>query len=309
MLAKAKQVVPEPAHPKVKLTMKSNQSSQERGKLTLKFGGPKQDISLDKTSGSDSTAGTPGGIVADQSVMHSAPSAVNTAPHGTPIIARNDVANGGLDSITNGHALKREPSFAQNSANVTGQAGHFQPHPLAVVGKAGSEVATHQPKVVQPHMQAGSPLSSQTADDFNTRFRKQGTTVADALIVKVTIMTHPDIVDAKPWPITLPASPAMRLQCKIIDLHRKQWKLQFRPTFGKNILERQVKVSFIHNDGPPIARAGGDDLDPVYEVEVKPGTNWVELDVWTGALKGSIHPVNERDVNHERIMFLLRYAY
>ena len=312
-LAEAKEHVTEPTQQKVKLTMKA---AQEPPKITLKFGqrqNASSGVSVDQAA-----------LARQQSLVRGA--AGSQGPNGIPQTSNQSNTSASLPpGQTSQERLSAGPA-EQGVNGVKREASHGHSPALGKVqpnGIGGASTLTMPPPLNHmpqnsygsPHLAAtnGAPYSvtSHHSVPRNPSYqRAEGKNASDAIIMNLSICTHPDLRDLpQKFNLDIPASDTKTQQSITISLSGRQWRLLIRPTLSTSLLHRPSRT-FVTCNNRRIQALAQPELDqrrPIFEHKLSPGTNTIEVEVIAGASRGAPKTGSGPEIEIEKVIVFAHY--
>ncbi|KAL3422143.1 hypothetical protein PVAG01_06299 [Phlyctema vagabunda] len=309
----AKQAVPDPIVPKIKL--KLPQAAEPAPKITLKLGGKSSPV----PSPAPQVNGSNGATLAARrnpfgnSAVTATPlpsldqlerarsksgSAASPTPSNPTKVKNEEGARNSpaiLPSASQTLSGTRTPSQSVSTPPVTGM-----PPPTAASNLQNSYTASGYAQSFN-HSQYAAPVPP-----FESKFRPVGKGAADAMITNLSVATHPGLNISQHFRITLPPSETMAQQSVTINLPSTHYYLQIKPTIAPSLLERQYKLFVTSGTQrllamPTIPGHSVDQRHPLFETRILPGVNRIEIELIAALPRGTVKPVNGSDIELEKI--------
>ncbi|RFU28365.1 hypothetical protein B7463_g7962, partial [Scytalidium lignicola] len=213
-------------------------------------------------------------------------------------------------------AVKREegignspaPPPVQNTQASSTQEGHN-----GIQAGIGMPPPTSGVSSQSPFPQSGyahsfnhTPVYHPPNPSYESKWRQPGKTASDAMIMNLSLATHPGLNIARHFRMDLPPSPTMAQQSITINLPPTHYYLQIKPTIAPSLLDRQHKlfvtsgIQRLHAM-PTIPGHPVDPRHPLFEARLLPGVNRIEIELIAALPKGSSKPANGQDVELEKI--------
>ncbi|KAH8813171.1 Bromodomain-containing protein-like protein [Xylogone sp. PMI_703] len=305
-LQEAKKVVPEPVSTKIKLRTGA-QPDRPSPKITLHL------------SGKASPAGSP---APQQNGVNGAGAAANGTSRkfaltgsgsGTPSLdqlERTRSMSGSAASPTPSQSatVKREDGISPAPASVlSNQASSTQESQTGMLQRTASGMSqSPYPQTGFAHSFPHTPIYHSPNPSYESKWRQPGKTAADAMIMNLSLATHPGLNIARHFRMDLPPSPTMVQQSITINLPSTHYYLQIKPTIAPSLLERQHKLFVTSGTQrlhamPTIPGHSVDPRHPLFEARLLPGVNRIEIELIAALPKGSAKPANGQDVELEKI--------
>ena len=313
-LAEAKRAVAEPPQPKVKLTMKA---APETPKLTLKFGGQKQDSAVGGSVDAEALTRQQNHVRAatngqrldaeSRSKDNSQTPVPKTTQVNQPAQEKPKESIGQPNGLSNG--MKREISHGNSPAP-----GASQPNGIAdttMQATAPPASLSNGVTTASPHSGMNGHVQTPPASStpINNRFRQNGKGVSDALITNLNIRSHPDLKLHHNFDFNIPASPTYTQQSMTISLTSGHWRLLITPSLSPTLMQRPSKTFVTCNNRRLQALVPSDSShqQPTYEFKLHPGTNTIEVEVIAGMPRGTPKIGNGPDIELEKITVFAHY--
>ncbi|KAL1871303.1 hypothetical protein VTK73DRAFT_2135 [Phialemonium thermophilum] len=279
----AKEAVPEPAQPKIKLKVPTAQESPTPApagskRITIHVGGgsrsstfasPAPATGQSADSNSAETSHDPG-LASDR--QEPGRNGTATAPSPSPSMA----------------AVKQEPSNRATPANVTARTdGPSAPSAQPTANADGSPAQANGHRVAPPA--PPKPL-------YDGVYRAPERGLADALITNLVIRTHPSIHAEKRFKLEVAADAKLAQQSVTVLVPSSQFKLQIIPKLPPLEQQQRQYRLFVILNGTLLGRSApipvpGDHLQltantPVFDAVLMPGPNLIELQMVAALPKG-----------------------
>ncbi|KAM3067631.1 hypothetical protein ACMFMG_000055 [Clarireedia jacksonii] len=313
-LEEAKQAVPEPVAPKIKINVKGAEPSP---KITLRVGGGRgtpADSPAPQTNGGGNSTASMNGEGRRNPFSSSQPSAT-PAPNLDQLERARSMSNS---------AASPTPS---NSAPVKNEDAQLTAVPTQGANRAASQaVSTPTPapsNMPPPNMPGNSnhntynqngyaqSFSHQTQQNvsssaFESKWRAPGKDASHAMITNLSLSTHPKLNLAHHFQMDLPPSATMAQQSITVNLPSTHYYLLVKPTIAEALLERQYKLfvtagmTRLHAL-PLIPGHGVDPRHPLFEARLFPGVNKIEIELIAAWPKGMAKPPGGPEVEVEKI--------
>ncbi|PQE22754.1 bromodomain containing protein [Rutstroemia sp. NJR-2017a BVV2] len=314
-LEKAKQAVPEPVAPKIKINVKGPEPSP---KITLRVGGGR---------------GTPADSPAPQTNGAGANSAASINGEGrrNPFSSTQSSATPApsLDQLERARSMSNSAASPtpSNSAPVKNEDAQLTAAPTQGNNRATSQAVstpTPAPSNMPPpntpgasnyntynqngYAQSFSHLAQQnvSSSSFESKWRAPGKDASHAMITNLSLSTHPKLNLAHHFQMDLPPSATMAHQSITINLPSTHYYLLVKPTIAESLLERQYKL-FVSagmtrlHALPVIPGHGVDPRHPLFEARLFPGVNKIEIELIAALPKGVAKLPGGSEVEIEKI--------
>ncbi|KAF3021501.1 hypothetical protein G7054_g8893 [Neopestalotiopsis clavispora] len=299
LLREAKQQVPEPPQPKIKLKVpQNNQTPSHSKKITIHVAG-----------GKESATGSPAPATAT-------PTEGETTRTGTPV-ARNPFSG----PVTLNQADKTRSmsaSAAPPSPSVAGvvkpedaarqSPAILPPNPTVITQQQFAPVAQPVPNgVVAPPAPPPPPPKLTPAEILEgQKYRPHAIKPCETLINRFTIKSHPTLAVDNPLDITIAGSTTEMVQEVIMNCPSTYFRLQLQPHVAQFLEEqqREWRLNVTHNyqrlypsHHPPADKRHL----PVFEVNLHYGVNRFEVSLLAARPKGDRGP-DDLDMDMEKIV-------
>ena len=292
-------------------------AAQENPKITLKFGGQRQDTfasgTVDNASSIRQQDHMRNAANSDQNRRVSLndnrnPSAPTSSNEGAAVI-RERPSSGTSEPSAPINGVKRELSHGRSptpSSHQTNGGGEFNITGLPTSTANSNHV---QATPVQPVVNGTSYGAYNPANTTNACMRAPGKDASDALISNLNIRTHPELDTALKFEYNMTASSTLLQQSVTISLRKTQWRLLISPTLSTTLTQRPSKTFVTCNNRrlQALSQEGVDHGRPVYEHKLMPGTNTIEIEVIAGMPRGAPKIGNGPDVELEKFTVFAHY--
>lgn len=289
--------------------------AQENPKITLKFGGPKQDVpargSVESETAShqrDSARVMSDGEQTNREATIDQNAQAKSTETAQPTREQTEGTSNEQTAHVNG--VKREVSHGHSPAlpttlSVNGNGEIPTPNVLPLATSA-PRVASDSP---HPAVNGSVPSSHSASTSTNTRLRPKGKDASDALILNLTIRTHPDLDKAPKFEYNIPASATRTQQSVTVYLTSRQWRLLICPTLSPTLMQRPSKtfVACNHRRVQALPQPDVDHQQRVYEHKLVPGTNVIEVEVIAGMPRGASKVGSGQEIELEKFTIFAHY--
>lgn len=286
-VAEAKQQVPEPSQPRIKL--KVPEATQPK-KITIHVGGkastgsPAPATVTPGDGGESARNGTP---IGRNPFGGSVSGAVNVTQLEK---ARSMSVSGASPSPSVGGTVKPEDTARQSPAilpqlnSITTQQ-QFVPVAQPIAVPSGVAAPPPPPLPPAPKLTAAEILEAQ-------KYRPHPIKEAEALMPKLTITSHPSLQLESRLALTIPASATETQQELVFNAPASYFRLQLRPQVAPYLeaQQREWKLNVMHDFQRQYPSAADSRNEPVFDITLRYGTNRLEISLVAALPKGETGP-------------------
>ncbi|KAH8682427.1 Bromodomain-containing protein [Xylariales sp. PMI_506] len=298
LLQEAKQLVPEPPQPKIKLKIPQNaETPTQPKKITIHVAGGGKNSAADSpvpatahsTDGTDTRHSTPigrtpfGGAATGNSIQLDRTRSIPTTGQ-----SRSPSVSG---------AVKHEDAARQSPAIPPPGPAMITQQQFAPVGPGLNGTPQPPPPPPPPKLTAADILEAQ-------KYRAHPIKASDALLSRVVISSHPSLNMDKPLDITIQASTTETQQELVFNAPATYYRLQLRPQIAPFLeaQQREWKLNVTHDYNRLYPSSGPDRRnDPIFDVNLRYGTNRLEVGLVAALPKGEKGP-HGLDMEMEKIV-------
>lgn len=135
------------------------------------------------------------------------------------------------------------------------------------------------------------------------------TDATDALITKLNISNHPDMVAPRPFNLDIPASPHSTRQSLTITLPHTHQYLRIAPTLSPSLMQRPSKTIVTCNNRrqQALPQRELDQMRPLYDHVLSAGMNTIEVEVIAGQSRGASKAGSGPDIEIEKFTVFVHY--